>query len=408
MARRRFLTIMPFLMFMAATVANGAPDSALMDRANQAMPEFLRDLGTLVSIDTPSGHGPGLDKMGDILVDQLKALGAEVEILPGPNKGGHNIVGVLQGTGKSRLLLLAHADTVFKVGTAAERPFKIHDGRAFGPGVADEKGGIVLGLYALKLLKERGYTHYSRITYLINCDEEVGSGSSKELIKKLAREHDFALCLEPGLPGDGVVKWRKGTARMTVEVKGKASHAGVAPEKGVNALVEAAHQVMQLRTLEKMDQGTSVSFTVFQAGDKLNVIPDAAVARADVRALDPAEFERLQKSGAEMVKNQLLPGAEMKFQMAVGRPPFPPNAGTEGMIAKAQSIYNEIGLALKAEGRGGASDGNYTAAEGCPTVDGLGIAGDKTHTAEEYLEVSNIAPRLYLLTRMLMELGAPK
>ena len=133
---------------------------------------------------------------------------------------------------------------------AADRPFRMTGGRAYGPGVADDKGGIVAGLYAIRLLKERGFKDFARITFLVNCDEEVGSPSSRELIQKLAREHDYVLCLEGGTAGDGVVAWRKGTARITVEVKGRASHAGAAPERGANALVELAHQVLQLRKLE--------------------------------------------------------------------------------------------------------------------------------------------------------------
>ena len=232
-----------------STIAWAAPDPVLLDRANQVKEELLKDLEILVNIDSPADYGPGLEKIKDILFDKLRNLGADVEIFSAP-KAGHNIVATFKGTGEGKILLMAHADTVFKPGTAAQRPFEISEGKAYGPGVVDDKGSILTGLYALKLLKEIGFQDYARITFLINCDEEVGSPSSRDLIKKLAREHDYAICLEGGKEGDGLVNWRKGAARITVEVKGRASHAGNAPENGANALVELAHQVLQLRTLE--------------------------------------------------------------------------------------------------------------------------------------------------------------
>ena len=390
-----------------STIGWAAPDPVLLDRANQVKEELLKDLEILVNIDSPADYDPGLEKIKDILFDKLRNLGAAVEIFSAP-KAGHNIVATFKGTGEGKILLMAHADTVFKPGTAAERPFKISNGKAYGPGVVDDKGSILTGIYALKLLKEIGFQDYARITFLINCDEEVGSPSSRDLIKKLAQEHDYAICLEGGKEGDGLVNWRKGAARITVEVRGRASHAGNAPENGANALVELAHQVLQLRTLENKKKGTTINFTIFHSGDKANVIPDMAIARADMRTLYPEEIERVRKAGLEMIKNKLVPDTKVEFSVTAGRPAFPKNDRTEALIARAQDIYGEIGLTLKVGGSGGGTDGNYTAVVGTATIDSMGFVGGKGHTADEYMNIDSIPPRLYLLTRMLMVLGSQK
>ncbi len=390
-----------------STIGWAAPDPVLLDRANQVKEELLKDLEILVNIDSPADYAPGLEKIKDILFDKLGNLGADVEIFPAP-KAGHNIVATFKGTGEGKILLMAHADTVFKPGTVAERPFKISNGKAYGPGVVDDKGSILTGLYALKFLKEIGFQDYARITFLIDCDEEVGSPSSRDLIKKLAREHDYAICLEGGKEGDGLVNWRKGAARITVEVRGRASHAGNAPENGANALVELAHQVLQLRTLENKKKGTTINFTIFHSGDKANVIPDMAIARADMRTLYPEEIERVRKAGLGMIKIKLVPGTTVELSVTAGRPAFPKNDKTEALIARAQDIYGEIGLTLKVGGSGGGTDGNYTAVVGAATIDSMGFVGGKGHTADEYMNIDSIPPRLYLLTRMLMVLGSQK
>jgi glutamate carboxypeptidase len=397
-----------FFVFFLAAGAFAAPGQALLTRAKQLQEDLLQDLETLVNIDSPSGYGAGSEKIMIFLSEKLRTLGGKVEILAVPKGAGYNLLAAFPGTGRGRILLLAHSDTVFKVGTATERPLRITNGRAYGPGVADDKGGLVAGLYAMKLLQERGFKDYGLITFLINCDEEIGSPSSREMIKNLSREHDYVICLEGGRQNDGLVNWRKGTARVVVEVKGRASHAGSAPESGVNALMELAHQVLQLRKLEDKEKRTTVNFSVFQSGDKLNVIPDYAVARADMRALYPEEFARVEKSALEIIKNKLYPESDVKFTLTMGRPAFPPNEKTDALIAKAKSIYQEIGRSLKVIGTGGASDANYTVLTGTPTIDSMGLVGGKGHTADEYIDIDKIPPRLYLLTRMLMELGAQK
>lgn len=388
-----------------ASPALAATDAGLLDRAASAETAVLADLAQLVNIDSPADHAAGLNQIQDILSGKLKAMGAEIKMVPSP-RGASNLVATFTGTGKGRLLMMAHIDTVFAVGAVKERPFRIQDGRAYGPGVSDDKGPVLTGLYALKLLRDSGYKNFGQITYLINVDEEIGSPSSRELIKELAKQHDVAICLEGGRSDDGVVSFRKGISSLKLEAKGRASHAGNAPDKGINALLELVEQVPALARLADREKGTTISFTVFRAGDKLNVIPDKAVAMADIRVLLPEEMDRLEKEAAEVVSHKLFPGSELKLTITRGRPPFPQNAATDALIEKAQSIYQEIDKKLSAAGSGGGSDGNYSASVGTPTLDSLGFVGGNAHSVDEYMETKSIAPRLYLLTRLLMDLGA--
>ena len=405
---RSLSVLMALLVVLTVSVpALAATDTALLERAKESEMPVLTDLAQLVNIDSPADHAAGLNQIQGILSTKLKSMGAEIRNVPSP-RGSYNIVATFTGTGTGKLLLMAHVDTVFKVGAAAERPFRVQGDRAYGPGVSDDKGPVLTGLYAIKLLQDGGFKDYAKITYLINVDEEIGSPSSKELIKELAQQHDYAICLEGGRSNDGVVSFRKGISYLQIEAKGRASHAGNAPEKGVNALLELVEQIPALARLADPDKGTTVSFTVFQSGDKTNVIPDKALAKADIRVLLPEEMDRLEKEAAEVVTNKLLPESQIKLTITRGRPPFPQNPATDALIEKAQSIYQEIGKTLTVAGSGGGSDGNYTASVGTPTLDSLGFVGGGGHGIDEYMEIKSIAPRLYLLSRLLMDLGSGK
>ena len=396
-----------FVILTVSVPALAATDTALLERAQGAEALVLTELEQLVNIDSPADHAAGLNQIQGILSTKLKSMGAEIRTVPSP-RGSYNIVATFTGTGTGKLLLMAHVDTVFKVGAAQERPFRIQGDRAYGPGVSDDKGPVLTGLYAIKLLQDSGFKDYAKITYLLNVDEEIGSPSSKELIKELAQQHDYAICLEGGRSNDGVVSFRKGISYLQIEAKGRASHAGNAPEKGVNALLELVEQIPALARLADPDKGTTVSFTVFQSGDKTNVIPDKALAKADIRVLLPEEMDRLEKEAAEVVTNKLLPESQIKLTITRGRPPFPQNAATDALIEKAQVVYQEIGKTLSVAGSGGGSDGNYTASVGTPTLDSLGFVGGGAHGVNEYMEIKSIAPRLYLLSRLLMDLGSGK
>ena len=242
-------------------------------------------LERLVNIDSGTGYAEGSCRSAPSPSRNCASSAPTIEILPAKPAVGDNIVATFNGTGKGRILLMAHIDTVFAQGTAAKRPFRIDGGRAYGPGVSDDKGGIVTAMAVLKILQDLKFKDYARITLLLNTNEETGSRGSRALIERLAREHDVTLNLESGRAGDGIVIWRKGSARLTIEVKGRAAHAGGSPEQGRNAAMELANQVLQVAKLGNAEKQTTVNVTVLQSGDRSNVIPDLAVAHADVRAL---------------------------------------------------------------------------------------------------------------------------
>jgi len=391
---------------MAMLPVQAAVDTTVQGKAEQLKDPALKLLERLVNIDSGSGYEPGLTQVRTLLSAELKALGASIETVPNtaPDKSQH-VVATLKGSGKAKILLLAHMDTVFKEGSAAARPFHIKDGRAYGPGVMDDKGGIVVALQALKILKDMNFKDYGQVTLLLDASEETGSEVASALIQKVAKEHDVTLNLEPGRPADGLVVWRKGSATAVVEVTGKASHAGVAPELGRNAAMEAAHQILQLGQLGDPEKKTTVNFTVINAGDRINVIPDHAVAKADVRAAVPEEFDRVEKDLARVASTRLIADTQVTTRLERGLPPMPQTPASDKLVAMAQGIYGELGRTLTVEGTGGAADASLAAAVGVPTLDGFGIVGGNIHTPEEYAEVESLVPRVYLLTRMLMELS---
>jgi glutamate carboxypeptidase len=359
------------------------PHQGALDAATQSKDEALKLLERMVNIDSGSTTTEGLDKVREMAVEAT-----------------------LTGQGKKKILILAHMDTVFKDGTAAAKPFYIKDGRAYGPGVMDDKGGVVAGLYALKILQQIGFKDYGQITFLLDTNEETGSVGTSALIERIAKQHDVALNLEPGRPADGLVVERKGSATALLEVKGTAAHAGVAPESGRNAAMEVAHQVLQLSKTADAAKKTTVNFTVLAANGPTNVIPATASAKADVRVATPEEFDRVEKDMVRIAQNKLIPETEVRVRLSRGLPPMPRLPSSDKLVTMAEGIYAEIGKKLTIESSGGAADASLVAGVGIPVLDGFGIVGGGIHTPEEYAEVESVVPRLYLLSRMLMDLSA--
>lgn len=408
---RTLSTVIVALMLLTvfSTGAMAAPDAALYQKAEEHKSAVLTDLENYVNIDSGSGNEAGLKKYQGLLIDRLKELGAEVEYTPvNKPQAGYNITATFRGTGKGTVLLLAHADTVYAAGTAEKRPFSTDGVRAFGPGVSDEKGGLTLALHALAILKETGFQDYDRITFLINPDEEKSSLESRELIMQTAKEHKYSISVEPGIPGDAVMNWRKGIGRLTMTVTGRNAHAGIEPEKGRNATVELANQILQLSQLGNPAKMTTVNWTLLdKTKTPVNVIPDSAWAQADVRVLYPEEFDRVLADAKKIAEKHLIPDTKVSFDFFKGRPPFAKNDKTDKLVARLQGIYKtDLGLKLGIEGSGGGSDANYAAIVGSIAVDGLGIVGGNDHTPDEFIELGSITPRLYLLTKILMDIGS--
>ncbi|HEY1638837.1 MAG TPA: glutamate carboxypeptidase [Rhizomicrobium sp.] len=394
-----------FVAAVAVAATENAGDS-IYAAAEKAQPAQLELLKTLVNIDSGTGDVEGGRKVATVLIPELKALGATMETVPAEAPDlPENVVATLNGTGTARILMIGHMDTVFGPGTAAQRPYTVEGGRAHGPGVADEKGGVVEGLFALKLLHEMDFKKFGRITFLMETSEERGSPGTKQLIARLLKNSDVELNLEPGDPPDVITVWRKGSATFHIDVKGKAAHAGVNPQDGRNAAVELVHQLLKLEPLPHSGSGVTVNVTVIRAGERANIIPDAASAQVNVRVRKPADFERIQQILERNAKQISVPGTSVSVSREPAFPPLPDNPATMALAARAQAIYRRIGKTLETGGNGGASESALAAAADVPALDGLGPVGGGFHSDREYLDLNSVTPRLYLLTRLLMDLS---
>jgi glutamate carboxypeptidase len=401
----RFATLMIGALISLSPAVAAEAVKPILDSAEKHKPGAIKLWERMVNIDSGTGDAEGMKAVGDIAIEELKKLGATIETVSSAPAAGDNIVATFTGTGKGKVLLMAHMDTVFAKGAAAARPFRIEGGRAYGPGVSDDKAGIVVAIGVLNILQDLKFKDYARLTVFLNTNEETGSRGSRALIEKLAKEHDATLNLEAGRSGDGITVWRKGSGTIKLEVKGRGSHAGVAPELGRNAVMELAHQMLQLSKLANAQKGTTINFTVIKGGDRKNIIPDFAEADADVRAVVTEEFDRVERELATAVRNKLIPDTEVKVTLIRSFPPMPQNAQIDALAAMAQRIYGEIGRKLNLGGSGGAADSSLAAGVFRPTLDGLSLVGGNAHTDREYAEVDSMVPRFYLLTRMVMELS---
>jgi glutamate carboxypeptidase len=369
-------------------------------------PAVVETMQVVTRIESGSQDAPGLAKLGALLASRLQALGAQVEQSSSDLAAGPVVVGRFAGTGTKSVMLIAHYDTVYATGITQREPVRIEGNRLYGPGVADSKGGIALILHAIKVLRDSGYSGWNRLTVVFNPDEEIGSRGSGPLIQKLAADHDTVLSFEPTIAlRDSVLTGASGTALGVLEVTGKAAHAGVEPDAGRNALVELSHQILQLTGLSMPERGVSMHWTVAQAGDKRNVIPDSASATADIRYRDPAGLEALERAARERIATRRIPDADVRFRIDVARPAFKGDAKTDALVARAQSIYREIGLELNViDNTGGGTDAGYAQAGGRAAVlESLGMPGMGFHAKQEWVDLNKVEPRLYLATRMIVE-----
>jgi len=397
-------------------LAAGA-DPVLLEAARAAQPAVVQSLKDMVSIESGSANAAGLAQMASYTEKRLKALGASVERVAVTKGPGTMIKGTFTGTGTRRIMLIAHMDTVYPANTLTTQPIHQEGNRLYGPGIADDKSGIAVILHALEILKNKGWHDYARITVLFNPDEEVGSVGSGETIAALAGQHDVVLSCEPtgardamGANGDFLLLGASGTAMATMQVKGRSAHAGLNPELGRNALVELAYQIQQTRDLAKQVPGTQMSWTEAGTGGTRNKIPESAFANADVRLLTTtASVEQLKVALQDKVdSSRLVPDTQTTITVKALRPAFVATAGGRAMAKHAQEIYAELdgrplGLLDKT---GGGTDAGYAGRSGkAAVVESWGLAGFGAHARDEYVELDSIVPRLYLMTRMLEDLG---
>jgi glutamate carboxypeptidase len=388
-----------------------AADAAVLAAARAEQPAVIDSLRDMVAIESGSRTPSGLLQMADYTQERLQALGAETERLKATRGPGFLVKGTFTGTGTEKLMLIAHMDTVYPAGTLAEQPYHRDGNKLYGPGIADDKGGIAVVLHSLAVLRRLGWHDYARLVVLFNPDEEVGSWGSGETIAALADESDAVFSCEPtsakAVAGtEGLLLGASGTASLAMEVTGRASHAGGSPGQGRNALIELAHRILQTEDIAKGIPGAQLNWTMAQAGVVSNQIPEQAVARADVRIRIPGAAEKLAAAlQSKVSESPLVPDTVTTVRMGAGRPPFVANERARALAKKAQAIYAELdGRRLRlGEMTGGATDAGYAGRSGkAAVIEGFGLAGAGFHARDEYIEIDSIVPRLYLMTRMLM------
>ncbi len=396
-------------MKMPPPVKVGKTDAALLKAATAEAPATLATLERLVKIESGSYDTEGLVSIGNLLADELQARGAAVERMKGKEgTRGDIIVGRLTGTGKGKLLLLSHMDTVYERGQLAESPWRVEGGKAYGPGIADDKSGIAVILSALKLLKP---ADYGQITVAFNTDEEIGSLGSGDLITELARGQKAVLSFEPTLavPLEGLIAGTSGTNSVFVKIEGKAAHAGNSPEQGNNALVEAAHVIAVTKDMDEGQGKRRFNWTqVEQDGGARNMIPDDITLIGDLRDISDERVRAFETEMKRRLATPSVPGVKVSVDVQINRPAFTADAASLRLIDRARSIYQEAGgpdlFVLPRSG--GGTDAGFAARAGVPVLEALGLPGFGYHSsAEEYVVIDAIPRRLYLAAKLMRELA---
>ncbi|HEY0703029.1 MAG TPA: M20 family metallopeptidase [Candidatus Acidoferrales bacterium] len=368
-------------------------------------PAMLRLLEDLVNCESPSHDKASVDRCGEIVAREWKWRKAEVRSLQQKTRGNHIRAELTCGHPASapQILVLGHIDTVYPLGTLRKMPFRISKGKAYGPGTFDMKGGLMLALFAVDALREMGAWPEKRLVFLWTSDEEIGSESSRAAIEREARKSDAVLVLEPALGPQGKLKTaRKGIGGAEIVVTGRAAHAGIEPEKGVNAVHELAMQIQRLMKLNDPARGITVQATVISGGTVSNVVPAEARVQIDIRFTKLADAKKLETAIHSL--RPMLKGAKVEVRGGINRPPLERTKGVEKLFRHAQEIMAQMRLKLDEAATGGGSDGNLTGALGIPTLDGLGAVGDGAHTPGEHVVINALAERAALLTWLLMTL----
>jgi glutamate carboxypeptidase len=359
-------------------------------------------LTTLCNFETPTRGKEHVDKMGAFMESQFRELGASITRIPQTDVGDLLLAKWNESAPGKPIMFLIHIDTVWPLGTLAERPVTIKDdGKLYGPGAIDMKGGITVVLSALRGLKERGEMPNRPIWVLMTTDEEVGSVYSHDHIEEIAKQTGLVLVMEPATPEEALKTWRKGIATYRIDIEGLPAHAGNAPEKGINAITDFAQQVLKLNQLNDYKRGTSVSVTMVEGGSATNVIPAKVTAYVDTRALTMQSWEETYET--MMGLEPFVPGAKVKVEKINGHKPMEHDAQMIRNFAQCKQIGESYGLTVREDGSGGASDGNTVAALGIPVLDGLGPQGDGLHALHEQVVITSLPRRTTLIAGMLKD-----
>ncbi|MEX0738937.1 MAG: M20/M25/M40 family metallo-hydrolase [Pseudohongiella sp.] len=420
MVSRLKLSVALLSLVLMCQVSYAQLDTTVFESATAQKEAMVATMAKLVSIESGSGDREGLEEIAALVASELQALGGEVELLEAgddvyrmfdtPEQLGPMVHARFMGSGDKNILLIAHMDTVYLRGMIAEQPFRIDGNRAYGLGISDDKQGVALIIHVIAMLQALDFDDYGTLTVLINGDEEISSPGSRAVLTRLGTEHDAVFSVEPTrIDNDSLSLATSGIGAVTMLVKGRASHAGAAPEMGRNALYEMAHQLLQLDDLSDPDVGFKVNWTLAQVGTNRNVIPADAVATADVRMLRLEDFERLESRIEERISNRLIPDTEISLRFENRRPPLQATDASRALAAHGQQIYEELGMTLVVndQAEGGGTDAAFAALETeAPVIERFGLQGFGAHSNnDEYVLLDSIEPRLYLLARMIMDVS---
>ncbi len=411
------------MLVMGVTTVCAAPQEPIFGLVEKEQTPYLGTLKELVSIESGSRDREGLDKISLLISNKLKALGGQVEFIePGanmyrmhdtPEKPGRMVKAEFKGSGTKKVLLIAHMDTVYLKGMLAKQPFKIDGDRAYGLGISDDKQGIALILHTLDVLKKSKFSEYGKITVLINGDEEISSPAARAYFSKLGAEHDVTFSCEASqAKSDRIALTTAGIAAVNMDITGKASHAGSAPELGRNALEELAFQIQQMKDFSDPKEGIKMNWTLATAGTNRNVIPSVAFATADVRVMKKEDFDVIEGKVRERAKNQQIPDTKVAISFERRRPPLLTSPQSLQMAEYAKKVYSELGkdLVLGTVAAGGGTDAAFAALDTQnPVIESMGVQGFGAHSNDdEYILVSSITPRMYLLSRLIMDVSRNK
>jgi glutamate carboxypeptidase len=379
---------------------------ALRDLVASRFDAYVDALATMVNVDCGSYSPAGVNRIADLCEERFRARGWDVDRRPHvPDRGavqlGDLVMGTLRGAGGPRVLLVGHMDTVFDEGTVRERPFRAEADRAFGPGVSDMKGGLLAGFFAADALQDAGLDTFGHITYVCNPDEEIGSPFSGPIIARLADEHDVAFVLESARANGDIVSARKGITDYVVQYRGRAAHAGVEPEKGRSAILQAAGTIAALHRLNGRWPGVTLNVGVVHGGTRTNVVPERAELHVDLRSPELTTLTEAEREVERIAATIVVPDVVAEVVANRWHRPMEPTEGSRQLVSTATSIAAELGFELHDTATGGASDANTIAAAGTPVIDGLGPIGGDDHAPGEWLDLSSVVPRTTVLAALI-------
>lgn len=370
--------------------------------------ELLERLELIVNIDSGTGQKEGINEIMKYLVQWLEEIGLSVQ-LHDSEGFGQNLVARVRGKGEMRLLLVGHLDTVYAAGAVASKPFQVRDGLAYGGGVIDMKSGVLMGMYSLRALLESGFDQFGEIVVVFNNDEEVGSAGSGPLLREIAQQVDVGLVLEASRSAEVITKSRKGADKYVMEITGIPAHSGAEPHKGRSAVIELAHKMIAIHTLNMLYPGVTFNVTRLSSSEPLNIVPEVARCHISVRAYNEQGLSMAAKALEQIATGCSIPDTRTKLICTRGRAPYTATPEILQLVELAQEEGKALGLSIVAEGKGGLSDANLLMEAGIPVLDSLGPIGGGMHDLNrEYLRVDSIPVRGALLAGLISRLCLSK